>query len=333
MSGTYDADYFQSFRAASRSSAAAMVPRVVELVRPRSVVDVGCGVAEWAAAFQAMGIEDVLGIDGADVGRELRISPDRFVSADLTSPLEFGREFDLAISLEVAEHLPHDSADSFVKTLATLAPVVLFSAASPGQGGHSHLNEQWPDYWVSKFAEHGFAPLDLLRGQFWSDARVEWWYAQNALLFAQAEPFQAISKRAGVSDPRATAESLVHPRNLERHRWRERVLATCVDLAAATSPGARIVLADDDAFGDVYVPSRMIVPFTEQHGAYAGPPADDDAAITELERQVAAGASHFAFGWTCFWQREHYQRFEERLVSKCELLVENENLALFRLVK
>lgn len=65
---------------------------------------------------------------------------------DLTQPLSLGRKFDLCVSMEVAEHLPPSRADSFVADLVGLAPVVLFSAAVPEQGGTNHLNEQWPDY-------------------------------------------------------------------------------------------------------------------------------------------------------------------------------------------
>lgn len=333
MAANYDAEYFQSFSDASRSSAAAMVPRVVDLVKPHSVVDVGCGIGEWAASFLASGIDDVVGVDGADVAEDLRIPADKFVSADLSTGFELGRSFDLAVSMEVAEHLPPASADAFVSSLARLAPVILFSAAAPGQGGHSHLNEQWPSYWAARFAQNGFKPLDVLRPEFWSDPRVEWWYAQNALLFASEDTIQAISKRAGLSEVAPPVPPLVHPRSLERSQWRERVLATCVDIAAATPAGARIVLADDDSFGEVALPGRKVVPFTEAAGVYAGPPEDDGAALAELERQTSAGARYFAFGWPCFWQRDHYPLLEQRLATSGELIVDNERVSLFRLMR
>ena len=63
---------------------------------------------------------------------------------DLAQPLQIDRRFDLALSLEVAEHLPPECGSEFVQTLTDLSSVILFSAAIPFQGGTDHLNEQWP---------------------------------------------------------------------------------------------------------------------------------------------------------------------------------------------
>lgn len=331
MEASYDRPYFDTFREASRSSAAAVAPRVVELVQPRSVVDVGCGVGEWAAAFKAAGVGDVCGVDSAAVEGDLAIDAAEFVAADLTQPLDLDRTFDLAVSLEVAEHLPPEAADGLVATLCDLAPVVLFSAAAPHQGGHLHLNEQWPDYWAQRFAAQGYRVLDCLRREFWTDSRVEWWYAQNVLVFATGESFEVLATRAKQLAGPPTVPPLVHPRSLERSAWRERVLAAWVDLAAATPAGSRIVLADEDRFGEPHLPGRVVVPFTEHGGHYAGPPADDAAALAELDRQLLAGADHFAFGWPAFWQREHYAALEQRLHGRGKPVVENDRVVLFRL--
>ena len=95
--------------------------------------------------------------------------------------------YDLAVCLEVAEHLPESSASDLVRTLTTLAPIVLFSAAIPGQGGVGHINERWPSYWKSRFEEHGFQRLDPIRPHIWKNRRVHWWYRQNIFLFAARE--------------------------------------------------------------------------------------------------------------------------------------------------
>jgi hypothetical protein len=92
--------------------------------------------------------------------------------------------FDLAVCLEVAEHLPASSAEAFVKFLTGLAPVVLFSAAIPGQGGTNHINEQFLSYWVKLFSQSGYHPLDVIRPIIWNDERVPFWYRQNIILFA-----------------------------------------------------------------------------------------------------------------------------------------------------
>jgi hypothetical protein len=98
-------------------------------------------------------------------------------------PFSLSERFDLAISLEVAEHLPRRSASGFVRSLCQLAPIVLFSAAVPGQGGEHHVNEQWPEYWRQAFANHHFVMFDPFRPLLWHDERVAFYYRQNLFLF------------------------------------------------------------------------------------------------------------------------------------------------------
>jgi hypothetical protein len=102
----YPPDFFVGQVDGSARSAAVVVPFVLSLLPVNSVIDVGGGVAPWAAEFLANGVTDVLGIDGDYVDRsKLRIPRDRFVACDLMQPFEFDRTFDLAVCLEVAEHL------------------------------------------------------------------------------------------------------------------------------------------------------------------------------------------------------------------------------------
>lgn len=130
------------------------------------------------------GIEDVCGVDGPYLqSRSLHIPAERFVAADLTAPVRLGRRFDLVESLETAEHLPIDVAATFVETLVAHAPVVLFSAAPPGQGGEHHINEQPYAFWRRLFAIHGYVLVDAVRPRVAGNRRIEPWYRYNALLF------------------------------------------------------------------------------------------------------------------------------------------------------
>lgn len=180
-------DYKRAFYESTREnmiSAQEIVPSVIELVRPRSVIDVGCGVGGWLAAFIEKGIADVAGYDGEWVHLDDLLVPQAcFHRCDLNKPLAVDRTFDLAVSIEVAEHLRPECASDFVKTLTRLSEVVLFSAAIPFQGGTNHFNEQWPTYWAALFREHRFVTVDCLRAKFWNSPRVRWWYAQNLMLF------------------------------------------------------------------------------------------------------------------------------------------------------
>ena len=212
----YSDEFFAMHNEASRTSAREAIPLVLGFVPAASVVDVGCGNATWLAEFKAAGIDDYLGIDGDYVNREkLLIESERFLPRDLAKPLEIGRRFDLAVSLEVAEHLPEESADAFVASLVGLAPVVLFSAAIPHQEGDGHINEQWPQYWHKKFAQRDYVVVDCLRPLLWTSPTISAWYAQNMLFFVEREHLGNYPRLAsalalaGENPPLA----LVHPRH------------------------------------------------------------------------------------------------------------------------
>jgi SAM-dependent methyltransferase len=188
----YDDGFYQAQSDNSYRSAGCVVPIVLSLVPVRSVVDVGCGVGTWAAKFLERGIQDVLGIDGDYVNRSLlRIPESKFRPVDLSSPFDLGRRFDLAVSLEVAEHLPPERAESFVRDLTLLAPLVLFSAAIPGQGGTDHINERYLSYWVELFARRDYVLLDVLRPRIWLIQECDWVYRQNVVMFAHAASAEA----------------------------------------------------------------------------------------------------------------------------------------------
>lgn len=179
----YDADFYKA-RIDSLKSASQIVPFIVNLVKPKSVVDVGCGTGEFLSVFEEMGIRDYLGIDGSWVlNQRLRIPKDKFLPMNLEEPQELSKTFDLAISLEVAEHLSADASEKFVKFLVSLSDYVLFSAAIPFQGGVNHINEQWPEYWFRLFKKYNYVPIDIFRKEFWNNEDVAFWYAQNTFLY------------------------------------------------------------------------------------------------------------------------------------------------------
>lgn len=200
----YTPGFYQELNA-TRDSAREILPIILDLLKPTSIIDVGCGTGHWLATAVELGISDIWGIDGAWVlNANLAIPRDKFAVHDLGQPLSLTRRFDLAISLEVAEHLPATQARSFVQSLCAAADRVLFSAAIPGQGGRHHINEQWPSHWASLFQECRYECYDVVRPILWNNPRVLWYYAQNCLLFA---PRGSSSHLGSPTDPL----SLVHP--------------------------------------------------------------------------------------------------------------------------
>jgi SAM-dependent methyltransferase len=195
-------------------SAQILVPMVVALTHPSSVVDVGCGRGAWLGEFNALGIK-ITGLDGAYLKPSmLRFPPENFRPTDLSSKFEIPPgPFDLAVCLEVAEHLPPANSRHLVRQLTSAAPQVLFSAAPPGQGGEGHINCRPLSYWRKIFEDFGYTMLDPFRPKLRDDRRVAWWYRQNAVLF--------VSPAAVAANPALADYPAVEP-GLESewvHRW------------------------------------------------------------------------------------------------------------------
>jgi SAM-dependent methyltransferase len=213
----YDQKFYDDLAETSLPSARRIVPLLQEMMPIESVVDVGCGNGSWLSVFRELGVGRILGVDGdwIETGR-LLIPEDCFRRMPLDRELAVDGPFDLAVSLEVAEHLHEARAAGFVADLCRLAPVVLFSAAVPYQGGLNHVNERWPAYWGDHFARQGYRAIDTIRLAVWEDPDVTWWYKQNLLLFANDAALARNEKLAKAHDEtRRPLLRLVHPDRYE----------------------------------------------------------------------------------------------------------------------
>lgn len=196
--------YIHHTKVHNTRAASVIVPLLFKHVHPRSVLDIGCGTGTWLKVFEQMGVTDFVGVDGDYVDRNLlQVSEENFTAHDLTQPLHLKKEFDLVLSLEVAEHLPEGAAEIFVETLVSHSKTIVFSAAIPGQGGQNHLNEQWPAYWQKKFRKYGYEYYDLIRPEIWDNERVDRWYKQNTFLLFH----ESIKPNFPVFD----GDNLIHP--------------------------------------------------------------------------------------------------------------------------
>jgi SAM-dependent methyltransferase len=188
----YDQGFYDQIRDGALRSAHIIVPQLINIFGPiNSVVDLGCGTGAWLSVFKEYGAELTWGHDGSR-DEHMLIPDEDFIQMDLANDeLWLSHKVDLAMSLEVAEHLPESAADRFVASLTNSSDRILFSAAIPGQGGVNHINEQWPSYWVPKFKAHGYKWSSNFRFDFWHDERIENWYRQNILLFVKDVELEA----------------------------------------------------------------------------------------------------------------------------------------------
>lgn len=184
-SGTSPPGYFSKFPDTSES-ARRILSLLFDIVgTPRSLVDLGGGVGAWASTAKQLGVSRVFCVDHPDTSlAELLIDEDEFIPSDLAVSIPPPIRCDIALSLETAEHLPSCMSDKIVEFLTGSAPIVLFSAAIPGQPGFRHINEQPPRYWTALFARAGYDCWDIVRPRIIHDAGMPYWYRQNTYVFA-----------------------------------------------------------------------------------------------------------------------------------------------------
>lgn len=159
---------------------------VQEFCNPKSVIDFGCGCGIYLREMEKLGIE-VFGIDGSPASaRNLAIDQGKFLLQDLTQNFSLPRRFDCAICFEVAEHIPTPTSATLVSNIIAASETVIFTAAHEGQGGHDHINEQPPAFWIDLFARKGYTFLEndtaYLRQKLGERGAI-FWLVENIMVF------------------------------------------------------------------------------------------------------------------------------------------------------
>lgn len=118
----------------------------------------------------------------------------------------------------------------------------------------------------------------------------------------------------------------------KKNSWLYRVCAATNDLITIIPDGKKFVLVDDDLWGlGTSLGKRQRFNFLECRGVYWGHPADDVAAIRELDRLRAEGAEFIAIAWTSFWWLRQFQGFAEYLCRHFTSVLDNDRLIIFNI--
>lgn len=181
----YDENFYRIGRDINYRSAKIILTMLFNHYKPNSVIDIGCGIGAWLRAAMELGVKNIVGIDGNEVREDFLFVPRKYIKiADLETHKNINNDkYDLAISVEVAEHLDNSCSNNFIETLTSYSNVVLFSAAIPYQGGEHHINCQPPQFWVDIFGKYGFLSFDFRNDlmNLWEE--INPCYSQNMLLF------------------------------------------------------------------------------------------------------------------------------------------------------
>ena len=183
---TYGKEFYDLQVEGSLASARLFLAHLFARWTPCSVIDIGCGRGAWLAVCKELGAKRLVGLDGLWVNQKMILDPSiEFRNADLALGTEIRGTYDLALSLEVAEHVPPEASDRFFSTLAHASDAVVFSAAFVGQPGTNHINTRPHSFWAKKFIASGYLLFDFFRQRFWDNEKVEPWYRQNTFLYVK----------------------------------------------------------------------------------------------------------------------------------------------------
>jgi SAM-dependent methyltransferase len=185
----YDAAFFKEWGPGNDAyvrSAEIISDELCRQLRPRRIVDIGCGSGVYSHLFSRRGVE-TLSIDGVTPPPDQSF-PVLIHQRDLTERLEnIWGAFDLVLCLEVAEHIPEPLSGAFLDNLTRFGDTLVLSAAPPNQGGLHHVNEQPKRYWVRRLAERGFSysrpRTGLLAGAFHARRPPYMWMASQISVY------------------------------------------------------------------------------------------------------------------------------------------------------
>ncbi len=189
----YSASYYKKHEMGSYQSAIQILGYINSFINFNSVIDLGCGMGTWCKALNNLDIKDFLGIDKHQYDPTYMLIPaEKYMQYDLCKPLEITRRVDMAISVEVAEHINPEYSDIFINNLCSCSEIVLFSAAISHQGGTGHINEQSCTYWEKIFNKYGYKAIDCIRPYFWNNEQIEIWYRNNCVLYLEQYAYEKI---------------------------------------------------------------------------------------------------------------------------------------------
>jgi hypothetical protein len=125
----------------------------------------------------------------------------------------------------------------------------------------------------------------------------------------------------------------LHKEKTQAHQaWLDGIQQAFQEMAEQIPPGTSFILVDEDQWETgPLVAGRRRIPFLEKNGQYWGPPADEQTALSEMERLREAGAHYVVFAWPTFWWLEHYTGLNQYLRFNFRCVLENDRLVVFDL--
>jgi 2-polyprenyl-3-methyl-5-hydroxy-6-metoxy-1,4-benzoquinol methylase len=204
MSKKINAEFYQKTLRPDRQQSYKLLAKWIKrLTYPEvtSVVDYGCGSGWLLHWLKSYGVPETVGVEPCkdaacvrnvtvDLGTATFKMNDAVVESIVTRSLKqrinLRRKFDLTLCIEVAEHIEEKYAATLIENITKHSDLLIFSAATPGQGGWGHVNEQPFEYWEEKLHAAGFNLNTVATNNFRDYLRTKKakkWYVNNIAVF------------------------------------------------------------------------------------------------------------------------------------------------------
>ena len=129
--------------------------RIAADIGPRRVLDAGCAMGFLVETLRTRGVE-AFGIDLSTyaIDNVLEAVKPFCRAGSITGDL--GGDYDVIISIEVAEHMPARDAEAAIANICSHTTDVIFSSSPLDYREPTHVNVHPPEYWAEQFGRHGF---------------------------------------------------------------------------------------------------------------------------------------------------------------------------------
>jgi hypothetical protein len=228
----YDEVFYQSVTHRAQIAASEIAQIVSENLQIQSLMDVGCGEGIWIHEFVQKNpqLRFALGCDLTERPRillksltainsqlELEIRVEDF---ELTN-LQVNRSIDLAICLEVVEHLTPKAAAHLFDNVLVKSKYLIFSGAVKGQGGTGHINENSISFWNQELVRRGLVPMDIIRPMISSNRKIPSYYRNNIVFYINpsrlsSQDFPEVLNLISVSSTSISSTYLLHEKLIHK---------------------------------------------------------------------------------------------------------------------
>lgn len=157
--------------------------KLADLFEKKSVVDLGCGLG-WYCPIISKKSKKCDQYDGSVNIEEVTNGKVKYLN--LAEKINFNCNYDIVMSLEVAEHIPKEFEEVYVNNLVKCSREgILITWSRIGQGGHFHVNNKNREDVMKLFESKGYKYQNEITERLKNSTQVDW-LKSNILYFTKS---------------------------------------------------------------------------------------------------------------------------------------------------